>query len=260
MDYTGPANRMTNYQCLFRRIVIVIQLAIVIPMCLIPLGGAAAERQQQPKVSSDPIALYGNEIYFDVVRDGKRAGWHHVVFTRNGSELIVTSRFNLQIDFLFFTAFRYFYESEERWLNNQLEGLTVRVNDDGAVLTFQKIRDGKKMIIMRDGEENFTDEPLYPTNHWNADVLTQSRVLNTLTGKTNRVTIRSAGRDTVATERGELMATRYVYSGELVTEVWYDDSNRWVKMRFAGRDGSTIEYICRRCQGGPVTETLNDKP
>jgi len=56
----------------------------------------------------------------------------------------------------------------------------------------------------------------------------------------------------VETERGDVFATHYVYSGELDTEVWYDDEGRWVKMRFKGRDGSTIEYVCRRCQGpGP---------
>ena len=54
----------------------------------------------------------------------------------------------------------------------------------------------------------------------------------------------------VATERGPVMATRYAYSGELQTEVWYDECGRWVKMRFAGRDGSIIDYVCRQCQGG----------
>ena len=47
-------------------------------------------------------------------------------------------------------------------------------------------------------------------------------------------------------------ATRYAYTGDLDNEVWYDDVGRWVKMRFKGRDGSTIDYVCRRCQGGPA--------
>ena len=56
----------------------------------------------------------------------------------------------------------------------------------------------------------------------------------------------------VATERGGIPATHHAYTGDLSTEVWYDDAGRWVKMRFEAQDGSTIDYVCRRCQGGPI--------
>ena len=93
-----------------------------------------------------------------------------------------------------------------------------------------------------------TKSPLFPTNHWNAGVLGQTRVLNTLTGKINNVSILSKGIETVSTENGPIKATRYVYSGDLDNEVWYDDLGRWVKMRFKASDGSTINYVCKSCQ------------
>ena len=93
------------------------------------------------------------------------------------------------------------------------------------------------------------DAPLYPTNHWNPAVVEQVRVLNTLTGKINNVQIKAQNKESVLTENGTIEATRYAYSGDLETEVWYDDAGRWVKMRFKARDGSTINYVCRRCQG-----------
>ena len=59
------------------------------------------------------------------------------------------------------------------------------------------------------------------------------------------------GREPIPTERGDVVASRYSYTGDLAdTEVWYDDVGRWVKLRFLGRDGTPIEYACRRCQGG----------
>ena len=95
-----------------------------------------------------------------------------------------------------------------------------------------------------------TEAPIIPTNHWNANVVRQKRVLNTLTGNVNNVTLVAKGREAIATERGDVVATRYAYTGDLVdTEVWYDDAGRWVKLRFMGRDGTPIEYVCRRCQG-----------
>ena len=86
-------------------------------------------------------------------------------------------------------------------------------------------------------------------------MLGQKRVLNTLTGNVNNVTLVAKGREAIATERGDVVATRYAYTGDLVdTEVWYDDAGRWVKLRFMGRDGTPIEYACRRCQGDGKVE------
>ena len=79
--------------------------------------------------------------------------------------------------------------------------------------------------------------PILPTDHWNAAVLGNTRVLNTLTGIVNDVRINKLGRTEVATEVGQVSATHYAYTGDLQTEVWYDDAGSWVKMRFKGNDG-----------------------
>lgn len=206
----------------------------------------------RPEINAQ--SLYAGPIIFDVYRKGERVGWHHVRFARNGEDLIVRSTFHMQIDFFFFTAFRYIYKSESRWRSGRLKGLVVSVDDDGNHLFLKAERSGNSLTVKNGGEAYSVDAPLYPTNHWHVGVLRESRVFNTITGRVNRVTIQPIVREVVATERGEVMATRYAYTGELENEVWYDDAGRWVKMRFAGRDGSTIEYICRRCQGGVAKE------
>ena len=35
--------------------------------------------------------------------------------------------------------------------------------------------------------------------------------------------------------------------GHLAAESWYDHAGRWIKMSFAGMNGSTIDYGCRHC-------------
>ena len=201
---------------------------------------------------SDPYSLYGEEIFFDVYRDGDKVGFHRVRFSGSGDDLTVRSDFELEIDFLFLTAFRYLYNSEGQWRQGRLESLTATVDDDGEDFAFGVFRDGPQLRIEKASGNITADAPLFPTTHWNVRVLDQSQVLNTLTGLVNQVRIESRARETVATERGEIPATRYAYTGELETEVWYDDAGRWVKLRFDGRDGSNIEYLCRRCQGARV--------
>ena len=215
-----------------------------------PATVSIANSAERSKTLVSPSHLYGNEILFDVRRKGETVGFHRVRFSGDNEALIVESKFQLQIEILFIPVFRYAYRSESRWQDGHLERLKVTLDDDGQMSALSANRVGD-VIRIDDGSIAYTARaPLYPTNHWNARVLTQDRVLNTLTGRLNTVRITPQERETVTTERGAIPATRYAYSGDLQTEIWYDDAGRWVKMRFAGRDGSTIEYVCRRCQGG----------
>jgi len=197
----------------------------------------------------NPTYLYGNEIYFDVYRNGTKTGYHRVSFENSDSHLSVNVTFILKIDVLFLTVYRYHYESKSIWQNGRLLQLHASVDDNGTLSLMDATRTGD-IISVSNGFEVFkTPAPIQPTDHWNPTVLGQSRVLNTITGAVNEVHITNQGRTEVQTEAGPVAATHYVYTGDLQTEVWYDDAGRWVKMRFKGKDGSDIEYHCRRCQG-----------
>lgn len=214
--------------------------------------GAISKAEPAASPSVDPRILYGGDIVFDVYRAEDKVGFHRVAFDANVLGLTVRSRFQLKIDFLFLTAFSYDYQSTAEWHGGILNKLEARVDDNGNQSKILATRAENTMRIEHAGGRLETAAPLFPTNHWNAKVLGARRVLNTLTGRVNEVRIVPRGRETVATERGPVPATRYAYTGDLDNEVWYDDVGRWVKMRFKGRDGSTIDYVCRRCQGGPT--------
>ena len=128
------------------------------------------------------------------------------------------------------------------------------MDDNGEAFRLSADRTSKDLSMRSSVGTNEFQGNLFPTNHWNLNVLHERRVLNTLTGQINRVRIEARKRERVPTERGEIEATRYAYTGDLQTEVWYDDLGRWVKMRFAGRDGTPIDYVCQRCQG-PSTKS-----
>lgn len=196
-----------------------------------------------------PTALYGTEIYFDVYRNGAKIGHHRVSFEKTGANLFVDIAFSLKIDVLFFTAYQYHYQSRSTWHDGMLQHLRTSVDDDGKLFHMDATQVGDSMQIAYGSSQYQIPAPILPTDHWNPAVLSDTRVLNTLTGKVNQVHIKSLGRDQVQTEAGPVSATHYVYTGDLKTEVWYDDDGRWVKLRFKGHDGSTIDYECRRCQG-----------
>ncbi len=197
----------------------------------------------------DPLALYGDEITFDVYRQDKQIGRHVVRFNRTEHELLVSSRFELSIDVFFFTVYRFLYESEATWRLGVVDHINVEIEDNGEPFRFEARRRGGVLRIQSESGRAEFQGPLFPTNHWNSGVLDANHVLNTLTGEVHEVRIFTDGRELISTERGDIVATKYAYSGEFETEVWYDEQGRWVKMRFDGKDGVPIEYVCRRCQG-----------
>ena len=198
--------------------------------------------------SADPLSLYGNEIVFSVMRNGEPIGVHRVNFDRNGDELIVASRFEAEVKFLFLTAFEYLYESKAVWRNGCMVELKATTDDNGdKSRVLARLADGQLKIEGPAGTIRGTPG-LLPSNHWNSGILESNQVLNTITGTVASINIADLGEKPVVVNAQPASARHYVYSGDLQTEVWYDDSGRWVKMRFRAEDGSSIEYICQKCR------------
>lgn len=239
------ANFMINFSCLSG--VLLLTIAFV--------GTAHAQRVTPTAFDAqDPLALYGTEMQFDIIRSGTKIGDHLVRFDTNDDKIVVSSTSRMKIDFLFFTAFQYRYDSRAIWRDGILNELEISVDDDGTLFSMRADQQGPRLRLTRENNSHDINLPIYPTNHWNAAVLKQNQVLNTLTGEINNVLISAVGYDDVTTESGIIPAMRYAYTGDLINEVWYDDMGRWVKLRFNGRDGSVIEYVCRQCQGGKTPQ------
>lgn len=223
------------------------KMAALVVVAIMAVNAASARTAMLS--SADPIILYGKEMAFDVFRKNERVGRHTVRFQREGAALLVKSSFELSIDAFFLTFYQFSYESNTKWRDGAVESLEVQVDDNGEKFYLKAHRQaGVTVIKSSNGNGRFKGH-LFPTNHWDVRVLTATQVLNTLTGKVNNVRIEPRGQEDVSTERGKIMANRYSYTGELETEVWYDEQGRWVKMRFSGKDGIPIEYVCRHCQG-----------
>jgi hypothetical protein len=219
------------------------------------LLNGAAPAAQASKSNFDPLALYGNEIVFDVWRGDERVGRHTVRFQGDDGDLVVETAFDLEISFLFFTAYEYLYRSNARWRDGKLSELRATSDENGEASEVRVFaRDGR--LVIEGGKDTQSTSPdSFPTNHWNPGVLGKDSVINTISGRVNAVEIRPKGREKIDTPHGTIEATRFAYTGDLETEVWYDDQGRWVKMRFEAKDGSVIDYRCQICRAEKVAES-----
>jgi hypothetical protein len=203
----------------------------------------------QPGYSqTKPIDRNNNKISFDVIRNGDVVGHHVTTFLHEGSDLTVESKMNLKITLLGIPVYSFDYKSLEKWSDGVLTQIDVDVKDGADQFKISSLLNEQSLTIISSSETFTISGEIISTNHWNADIVRESRVLNTLTGKINQVKLVNMGEESIQIKDSEILATRYDYSGELEdTSVWYDSNGRWSKLEFKARDGSIVEYICTTC-------------
>ncbi|MED6308617.1 MAG: DUF6134 family protein, partial [Pseudomonadota bacterium] len=123
---------------------------------------------------TDPLALYGDEIVFDVRRKGENVGTHTVQFDRKGRVLFVESHFELAIKIFFIPVYSFSYLSTARWRDGTIEFLDVDVDDNGEHFYLKAWREKDATEIRSSNGQGRISGQIFPTNHWNADVLRAS--------------------------------------------------------------------------------------
>ena len=214
-------------------------------------AGLAAADSPPPAV--DPFRLYGNQITFDVERDGDVVGRYVIDFTRTDRGVLAEARVDVDVSLLFVPVYTLRYHARELWSGGELQSIEAFTNDDGDLVHLQATRDSDGLQVQTNNGAYETPAVL-PINHWNAALLRGGPLLNGMTGEVDEVQVFDQGFDTVSTRNGSLRARHYLYSGDLNGEIWYDEDGRWVRLRFRANDGSMIDYICRKCQA-PATIT-----
>lgn len=212
------------------------------------LAAALAWVAAAPAVALDTGALYGGDMEFEIRRDGTPIGRHTVRFTPGAGGMRAQAASDLTVRFLGIPFYRMQYRSDSEWQGGRLVRLDARTEENGKVQEVRARSDGDRLRIDGSGGSVLAPAALPISDHFNPDVIGTELVLNTITGRLNRVRMVEEARETVETADGvPRPATRYAYRGELEATVWYDDAGRWVGLEFKGRDGSTIRYVCRRC-------------
>jgi hypothetical protein len=199
----------------------------------------------------DPTPLYGSEIVFSVMRKGSEIGQHRVLFTREDGALVVRSLLDLAVKFLGVTVYRYKYSAREVWRDGKLMLLESAVNDDGKAAKVEAEAEAGKIAVSGPAGRALIVPPILPSTHWDPQVIGAGRLLNTLDGKIDRIRLVPEGTDSVPVGTGSREATHYVWTGDIKAESWYDAAGHWLKLRFNGKDGTPIDYVCKRCMAAP---------
>jgi len=193
------------------------------------------------------VALYGPEYTLDIRREGSVIGQHGLAFRQQDGRWQVGVASEVAIKLAFITVFRFTYRSDETWTDGRLTALMADTDDDGDRTRVAAVAQGDALKISGSGGDWIAPRGSFATSHWQRPSTGPGVVINTLTGKRNDVVVTDQGEETIQTGVGPIRARRLNYAGELELDSWYEADGRWLGMRFKGRDGSVIDYICTRC-------------
>jgi hypothetical protein len=209
---------------------------------------------------------YGRNQTFDVYRNGQPIGQHTLTFHQDGANRTVTVGVDFAVKALGVVAYRYQHNSKELWINNALQALEARTDDNGHKYSVSVKRGSDGLTVERQAPaatmtaaatidqglqpstiaREVLPANLMPTTHWNVAQVGQSTLLNTQYGTKSKTQVTTLGREAVKLASGAVVqATRYHYTGDIRMDQWFDDRGRWVKAAFPAMDGSTIDYVLR---------------
>ena len=97
-----------------RPLLILLAITVLVP------GGRGAE-----------VPPDDDRLRFNVFLEGKRVGWHEYSFSREDGALAVSSEVRFDVKFLFFNAYSYRHEAEERWADGCLAAIDATTNASG---------------------------------------------------------------------------------------------------------------------------------
>jgi len=208
----------------------------------------AQARETAPDMTLPPLP--GEEIFFDVYRNGDTPFGSHVVsFTEDGGDLIASVDIDLRAGLGPITVFRYEHDSQERWRDDRLVGFSGRTFKDGEVFNVQAVFDGQALDVDGTDPEGAAFESAYaaqmqPSSHWRGYPAGLEAIMNTEHGTLMETEVVYLGEEQIEADGGVITASRYRLSSSLTVDLWYDENGRWAGCAFEAR-GQTVRYVRR---------------
>ena len=180
-------------------------------------------------------------------------GLHKYTFARRGDELIVSTKIRLAAKVLFVVVRRYTADRREVWRKGKLVSYDSVTDDDGKIMKVKARAAAGKLVIEGPGGRVERPGQALPAFIWTRDYVRQSLAMHAETGALKKIRGADAGEETIEIGRRKIKARKYVVSGGMKREVWYDQKGLWVKLRYV-RDGDEIVVTLKPKGAAAVVE------
>ena len=166
----------------------------------------------------------------------------NIVTHKGGDEVVVDTKVRIAVKILFIVAHREEADRREVWRNGRLMAYDSVTRKNGTVVTVKGRSLGATFII--DGAEGRVEAPaaVHPSNPWSIGITDKKLLLATASGKLLRVKAAAAGEVSIEIGAKQVKARRFLVTGDMELDLWYDASGVIVKFTYVD-DGEPVEFI-----------------
>lgn len=188
-------------------------------------------------------------ITFDVYLDDSPIGFHRVNVERLEQEKRVRVEADMKVDFLFFTAFSYQHEANERWQEGCIVQLDTSTNDDGEKLKVSGTRTENGLEVVTQSDRKLIDGCVHTFAYWDVNLLSSaSHLLNTQNGSYEpaRLTMQDAQPLQFKGEAFGSKRYRLEVGEGVAINLWYSDDYQWQALETEVAGGRKLRYLRRQ--------------
>ncbi|MEY2689031.1 MAG: hypothetical protein RL375_3229 [Pseudomonadota bacterium] len=184
-----------------------------------------------------PIASTGQAVdavgqatwTFQAQLDGSPIGQHSFSLVARGEQREMTIAASFDVKLLGITVYRYRHRNVERWDGDCLTGLSAETDDDGNKQAVEARRDAAGLLVTSRLAPQTLGGCVMSFAYWNPALLKQTQLLNSQTGRFEKVRIESLGNETIESQGRSVTAARYRIVGtEQPIDLWYTPAGDWV--------------------------------
>jgi len=199
-------------------------------------GGTLLLRFAPALACSHPTERAEYRIHHETYGD---VGRHVITFSCDGDDLAVETAIEGEVKVLAMPLFKREATYREVWRDDRLLTFKSHVVDNGEVYEVSARADRDHTVI--NGRRGRIEAP--PTivsNHpWNHEVVERTLLFDTQRGRLQKVKVAPSGSETITVAGRMVTAQKYVVTGDLERELWYDHAGNWLQSRLE-HDGAKI--------------------
>jgi hypothetical protein len=191
---------------------------------------AAVTGSAQPVTAPAPASTPANWT-FQVLLDDKPIGQHSFSRATAAESTEMTIEASFEVKLLGITVYRYQHRNVERWSGDCLQSLTAETNDDGKLSRVSTRKDGTTLVVASPLSPQSLGGCVMSFAYWNPAMLKQTQLLNSQTGRYEKVRIEALGSDTLTTPGRSITADHFRIVGtEQPIDLWYTPAGDWVAL------------------------------
>lgn len=208
---------------------------LLVLCCWLGIGLAAIEALACARPAERAVYGINHETYGDI-------GSHTLTFHCDGDDLVVETDVKVDVKILFVTVYKRRAHYREVWRQDQLISYDAWTDEAGdEYVTKVRIEDDQMII---DGVKPGISVPAdtVSSHPWNADVIERDLLFGMKDGRLLRVDVSPAGEDVIEIRDKAIRARKYVVSGDIERELWYDQAGNWLRWRLESR-GNVVDIV-----------------